>query len=137
MGSKYRLMGGPREIDIQNAILLSLGDQDFEVKEDKNGVSRRRGLGVYRAEFRAFWRANSGVFRGASGQPVRANPSGTADIIGCVRGQMVALEVKTDTGKQSPEQVRWQAAFEGAGGKYRVVRSVSEALAFVKELEAA
>lgn len=34
----------------------------------------------------------------------------------------IALEAKSDTGKQSADQIKWQADFEKIGGEYYVVR---------------
>lgn len=47
----------------------------------------------------------------------------TADMVGKTIGQAIALEFKTDSGRQSPEQKAWQLAFERRGGIYRLVRS--------------
>ncbi len=75
------------------------------------------------------WRANSALAVTAARQVIRANVPGCADIIGCYRGRFVAIEVKTETGRQSQQQRRFQAAVERAGGLYVVARSPSDALA--------
>lgn len=51
------------------------------------------------------------------------------DIIGCHRGAMFALEVKTDTGTATPKQERELLKWKLAGARFGVVRSVEEALA--------
>lgn len=38
----------------------------------------------------------------------------------------LAIEMKTKTGRQSPEQRQWQRLFEAAGGRYIIVRSYEE-----------
>lgn len=44
----------------------------------------------------------------------------------------LAIEMKTPTGRQSPEQRAWQAAIEAQGYKYAIVRDV---LGFVKIIQ--
>lgn len=51
------------------------------------------------------------------------------DIIGCNRGAMFALEVKTETGSTTPKQERELLKWKLAGARFGVVRSVEEALA--------
>jgi len=51
------------------------------------------------------------------------------------RGLPVAIEVKKPKGVQSKGQKRYQAEFEAAGGIYKIVRSVDEALEMLKDLE--
>ena len=43
----------------------------------------------------------------------------------------LAIEMKTPTGKQSPEQKEWQRLFEAAGGLYIIVRSYDDFVAEV------
>jgi len=55
---------------------------------------------------------------------------GSPDLVGMVDGGRVfCLEVKTDTGRTSPEQDFWIAEVNRRGGYAAVVRSVEEALA--------
>lgn len=81
-----------------------------------------------------FWRVNVGLASSPDGRVTRYGLPGQADIAGIVRGKHVELEVKTPTGRQSQQQVRWQRAIERAGGVYVVVRSVDEALAALEVL---
>lgn len=53
-------------------------------------------------------------------------PKGTADLLGVYKGRAIAVEAKTDDGKQSPEQRAFQQAWEKAGGKYVIARSVED-----------
>jgi hypothetical protein len=77
-----------------------------------------------------FWRVNVGLSRSPDGRRVtRYGLPGQADIAGVVRGHHVEIEVKTPTGRQSRQQIRWQRAVERAGGTYVLARSVDEALA--------
>lgn len=84
------------------------------------------------------WRNNTGKFRSLTdpqrivtvGQVGSADIIGvqpvtiTADMVGKVIGQAIAIEVKTPTGKQSQEQKNWQQAFEERGGIYILGRGL-------------
>lgn len=50
--------------------------------------------------------------------------AGVSDMI-YLRGDLppICLEFKTDTGRQSPEQVRWQQVAESLGCEYKLIRS--------------
>ena len=43
----------------------------------------------------------------------------------------LAIEMKTPTGKQSPEQKTWQRLFEAANGRYAIIRSYDDFVAEV------
>ncbi len=84
------------------------------------------------------WRNNCGVAE-VHGHKVRfgvGNPGG-ADLIGCYMGRFVALEIKTATGRQSPEQKLFEQLVLGKGGVYAVLRSVDDALAWAERLRSA
>lgn len=84
------------------------------------------------------WRNNTGKFRSMTdpqrivsvGQVGSADIIGvkpvtiTADMVGKVIGQAIAIEVKTPTGKQSQDQKNWQQAFENHGGIYILGRGL-------------
>ncbi len=38
----------------------------------------------------------------------------------------IAIEAKSDIGKQSKDQIKWQADFENIGGEYYIVRSLED-----------
>ena len=65
----------------------------------------------------------------------RFGTPGQADIVGCYRGRYVSFEVKRDKGRQNPNQVEFERRVNSAGGFYRVVRSVGDVIAAIKELE--
>ena len=94
-------------------------------------------------------RLNSGDFieaRGNTRRRIRGCRKGTADFfvlqsillwdgvhatrIRSVRG--IFLEIKSPTGKQSPEQVVFQKLVENQGGEYHIVRSVDEVMEVLK-----
>lgn len=49
-------------------------------------------------------------------------------------GKPVLMELKTETGAQSPEQSKWQRAVEAAGYEYVIIRSLASALPFFGNL---
>jgi hypothetical protein len=57
---------------------------------------------------------------------------GGADLIGLYNGRFTAVEIKTPTGRQTPEQLRFQQLVESKGGEYVILRSVDDAIAWVK-----
>ena len=59
-----------------------------------------------------------------------------ASMVGKTVGVAVAAEVKTDTGRQSTAQRRWQKAFQRRGGVYRLVRSAADMLGLVRDVKA-
>lgn len=62
--------------------------------------------------------------------------AGVADVLITIpRGGhgCLALEFKTDKGRQSQAQKEWQADFESAGNRYAVVRSIDEAVNVTKD----
>lgn len=73
------------------------------------------------------WRNNTGMARAGDGRIVRFGMPGSPDVIVIAGGRFVGLEVKTERGRQSSAQKRWQQACEAAGGVYAVVRSSREA----------
>ena len=76
------------------------------------------------------FRANVGLFFTADGRPVKTGlPSGFSDLFGHRAGDARAfyLEVKTPTGRASPQQLAFIAAMQKRGALAGVVRSVEEA----------
>ena len=79
------------------------------------------------------YRVNVSVAQ-AGRRAIRSAPTGHADLVGCVRGQYVAIEVKSVTGRQSPEQRPFAERVTSAGGRYLLVRSVDDAIAYLWSL---
>ena len=90
------------------------------------------------------FRNNTGTLRDQQGRPVQFGlAKGSADLIGWRTiaigpehiGQRIAvftsIEVKTPTGRVSPEQRQWLEAVQTAGGIAGVARSVEDALRIV------
>lgn len=51
---------------------------------------------------------------------------GISDRIAVKGGRVLFIEVKTDKGNQSNDQIDFQADIEGSGGEYYVVRSLED-----------
>ena len=69
------------------------------------------------------WRNNVGVAKLARGAVRYGLGIGSADLVGCYRGRFFGVELKSATGRQSPEQIAWQRAVEQAGGLYVLARA--------------
>ena len=101
----------------------------------ENNITKQVRLAITQMGDRAcFVRVQSGTFTMAD-RLIRGAEAGTADLIGVYRGIPVALEVKTDTGRQTATQREWQQRWEAAGGVYRVVRNYNDAAWLFAELD--
>lgn len=82
------------------------------------------------------WRNNCGTaeIRGYKVKFGVANPGG-ADLIGLWNGRFIAIEIKTETGRQSEDQRRFQELVTAKGGEYVILRSVEDARAWVSKHE--
>ena len=89
-------------------------------------------LAIGRMPGAIFWRNQTGALPSRTGRVVRFGLVGSPDIIGCVRGRFVGIEVKTATGKQRDAQVNFQRAFERSGGLYILARSPADAVAAIE-----
>ena len=107
---------GVTEVQLQDAIRIELG--------------RRPDLVVT-------WRNNIGVasMRGSTVRFGVGGPGG-ADLLGLDhRGRFIAIEVKTPTGRQSPEQRCFEQLVQRLGGVYLIMRSVEDARSFLLSLQ--
>ncbi|MEM7524071.1 MAG: VRR-NUC domain-containing protein [Pseudomonadota bacterium] len=78
--------------------------------------------------------SNGGAW-GVRGRSAGAR-KGVADLILCVRGQFVAIELKAPGGKQKPEQKDFEADVFRAMGRYVVARSLEDVQLAVMEARA-
>lgn len=87
----------------------------------------------------AWFRNNSGVMTDRRGRRVAygVGSPGGADLIGVYRGLFTAVEVKTPTGRQTPDQRLFEQLVRSKGGVYIVLRSPDEARAWLTNLECA
>ena len=74
-----------------------------------------------------FVRVGSGMIQTREGRVFRSGKVGCPDVIVCVKGKFVGLEVKKPQSYQSRPQIEAQNRIEKAEGLYYVVRSLSEA----------
>lgn len=81
------------------------------------------------------WRNNVGVLKNAAGIPIKFGLCvGSSDIIGIAPcGRFLAIEVKTDKGKPSPDQIRFIEAIKRKGGIAGIARSASDAVALLSQ----
>lgn len=70
-------------------------------------------------------RVNSGAGM-RDGRPVRSAPAGTSDVILCIGGKMIGLELKSAKGRLRASQAEWRDRLVAAGGRYWMVRDVAE-----------
>lgn len=72
-----------------------------------------------------FWRNNVGRCVTQDGRRIQYGLAvGSADLVGCVNGQFVALELKGGKGRISEHQEVWGKSVQRYGGIYRVCNSV-------------
>ena len=71
------------------------------------------------------------VARDKWGRVMRAAPKGHSDILACVGGRYVAIEMKSATGRQSPDQKIFQQAVQRASGIYVLSRSIDDVCAAI------
>ena len=81
------------------------------------------------------WRNNVGVLKDGNGGYVSYGlGKGSADLIGLIvgTGRFIGIEVKTPTGRVTPEQKAWAKTIQDYGGIAVVLRSVTEAEELLK-----
>lgn len=105
------------ETNIMNAIMLRLSERGCMVMRNNTG------------KFRSLTDPSRIV---SVGQVGSADVIGvrplliTADMVGQTIGEAVAIEVKTEKGRQSDAQKKWQAAWQSRGGRYLLARSTDD-----------
>jgi hypothetical protein len=72
-------------------------------------------------------RCQAGGYR----QRTRGAGKGAPDRIGCYHGTPLGVEVKTDTGSLSADQLAWAERWRASGGVYIMVRSSAEFAAWL------
>ena len=103
----------------------------IEESRIKNDVLRHFGT---RDEIR-IWNNPSGMGRAMNDDhPIRFGLKGSSDIIGIIgaeplRGKWLAIETKTEVGRQSKEQINFMNMIRAMGGIYIIARSVHDVYA--------
>lgn len=82
------------------------------------------------------WRNNVGhaVMKGGARVTFGVGGPGGSDLIGMLGGRFLAIEVKSPTGRQSPEQKLFEGLVKSKGGIYLMPRSVDDALRMIAEV---
>lgn len=76
-------------------------------------------------------RMNTGNVQTQSGTYIRCGVKGMSDLLFVGRGYIAWIEVKTPTGKPSPEQIKFINRMRQLGHRAGIARSVEEALEIV------
>lgn len=81
------------------------------------------------------FRNNVGTLKNSAGIPIKFGLCvGSSDLIGLTpTGKFLAVEIKTSTGKATPEQLRFIEAVRARGGIAGIARSPAEALALLAQ----
>ena len=110
-----------QETLIQRAIMLALSEADCI-------VWRNNTAGAYVGK--VLHKAGDQVTLGNSHLVQFGLCKGSSDIIGihCPTGRFLAVEVKTKTGRASPEQIQFIEAVRSSGGIAGIARSPADAL---------
>ncbi len=116
-----------KEKNIQNASLLAIGS-------DPDVLAMRLQSGVFRSMDDPSRIVKVGT-PGVSDSIAIVKVVITPDMVGKTIAVCAAAEFKTLKGKQRDAQVKWQAAFEKRGGKYRLIRSVEEMNGFINAIK--
>jgi hypothetical protein len=116
-----------KEKNIQNASLLAIGS-------DPDVLAMRLQSGVFRSMDDPSRIVKVGT-PGVSDSIAIVRVVITPDMVGKTVAVCAAAEFKTLEGKQRDAQVKWQAAFEKRGGKYRLIRSVEEMNGFINAIK--
>ena len=95
---------------------------DLREKQIQNDILREFGT----LPWLRIWRANTGVAR-IGDRVVRFGVPGQADLTGILPdGRRLEIEVKSPTGRQSPDQQAYQRIIEKFNGVYILARSVED-----------
>ena len=97
-------------------LLVAYGRHDIEWHAVPNGEKREK---------KTAWRL----------QLIGVKP-GVADLMFLIDGVSIALELKTEIGRQSNDQSNWAECYERAGGKYFLAFGLDQALGVLSAISA-
>jgi len=107
------------------------------VTESEKSIQNRILVELSAAPDVLVWRQNVGMgtMTNADGSThkMQFGVPGMADIGGICCGIALQLEVKSEKGKQTKQQAKWQKAVATVGGIYSVVRSPKDAWEAIEE----
>ena len=72
------------------------------------------------------WLTSRGYYWSSLDAGTVGHRMGDPDLVACIRGKYVAIEVKTPVGRLSPRQREVQELIRNSGGIYCVARSVED-----------
>lgn len=72
------------------------------------------------------WKNPTGLGKNMRGGFIKFGLPGSGDIIGAWAGKPLAIDAKTGNARQQANQMKFQAAWEIAGGVYILARSVDD-----------
>lgn len=84
---------------------------------------------LYVSDFGRIWSQDTpGLAYTPDGTPFKAGMKGASDLVGLLRpnGQLIAVEIKTGTGKLTKEQRAFGSMIENQGGIFVCARSVDD-----------
>jgi hypothetical protein len=101
-------------------------------------IQQRILLALGALPFIRCWRQQSGMFFTATGQACPIGVIGCADLRGVMApyGTVIEIEVKSETGRQSEQQKKYQAMITAMGGHYLLVRSVKDCIERIERIHA-
>lgn len=79
-----------------------------------------------------FWQNDAFVTSKQRKRQNKYRPNGVPDIIGCVNGQFIGIEVKTKTGRMLESQKKFRQMFIENCGIYIIARSLDDVLEILK-----
>lgn len=114
------------ETKIQNRCLLTVGKR-------RDVLAWRQQVGKYRSLHSDAVISIGDVGMADIGMVVAVEI--TPEMVGKRIGVYVGAEVKTDTGRQRPEQKDWQRVLESRAGVYRIIRSEADIVALLDDVQ--
>lgn len=79
-------------------------------------------------------RLNNGVFYTKDGRPIASGlPPGTSDLLFIGEGRAAFIECKTETGRASPQQLRFIDVVRSHGVRAGIARSIEDAISIIEE----
>lgn len=120
-------MTGRSEKSIMNATLVAVSSLPDTLVWRNNSGQAWQGQQV-RGRVGGTITVQPGMVILANARPVTFGLTGSADIIGAIQGRPVAVESKTSTGRQAPDQSAFERQWVKAGGLYVLARTENEAV---------
>jgi Holliday junction resolvase len=66
---------------------------------------------------------------------ITASKAGVPDILCCIKGKFIGIEVKTETGRASPLQLANIELIKQAGGEAAFIRSIEDAAKYLRDIK--